>query len=374
MTAHQSPPADASPRLGLVAAFAAIYLFWGATFLAIRYAVAEVPPLLTIAVRCLGGAAVLFLWLLIRRGLQPASRDQWLTSAVAGVFLFVGCHGVLAWAEQRVPSGQAALFLTSIPLWLVLLTSIRQRRAPPRAVLVGLALGTAGVALLTTGHGAWSGTMVERVGLVASGLSWAVGSLIARDGARPSSAVQSTAMQLAAGGIAVLGFSWITGELTHWSVRLVTLRGAGSLAFLVFAGTVLGFAAYTWLLRVSTPAAVGTYSFVNPVVALALAWSVGDERPTAHTIVAGLTVLGAVVLIWSSGRGGRLKLLRNPGANPAQARLSPTVLWLDRIGAAWLPPVRGRNRQARSSDCSPETAAQSGCGHRPGVEERRLSG
>ena len=293
----------AGSRLGVAAAFAAIYLFWGGTFLAIRYAVADVPPLLTIAVRCVGGAALLYAWLVWRGGLERSTREQWLTSAVAGAFLFVGCHGVLAWAEQRVSSGQAALFMTSIPLWLVLLTSVRERRAPTSTIIGGLVLGTLGVAFLARGHGTWSGSLADRLALIGSGLAWAIGSVIARDGARSASAAQSTAMQLAAGGAAVLALSLATGELTGWSPQQVTARGALSLAFLVVAGTVLGFGAYTWLLRVTTPAAVGTYAFVNPVVALALAWIVGDEPFAIRTVAAAVTVLGAVALIWKSSRG-----------------------------------------------------------------------
>jgi drug/metabolite transporter (DMT)-like permease len=300
LTVHPSTAERSAPRLAVVAAFAAIYLFWGGTFLAIRYAVADVPPLLTIATRCVGGAALLYAWLACRGGLERSTRQQWITSAIAGAFLFVGCHGVLAWAEQRVSSGQAALFLTSIPLWLVLLTSVRERRAPSRMVIAGLVLGTLGVGLLARGNGVWSGTLLDRLALIGSGLSWAIGSLIARHGPRPQSAGQSTAMQLAAGGVAVLVLSAATGELTGWSVQQITYRGAVSLVFLVVAGTVIGFGAYTWLLRVTTPAAVGTYAFVNPVVALALAWAVGDEPFSARTIAAAITVLGAVLLIWKS--------------------------------------------------------------------------
>jgi drug/metabolite transporter (DMT)-like permease len=306
---------DRPGRLGLVAAFAAIYLFWGGTFLAIRYAVAEVPPLLTIATRCLGGAILVYAWLVWRGGLERTTRNQWITSAVAGAFLFVGCHGVLAWAEQRVSSGQAALFMTAIPLWLVLLTSAKQRRSPSGLVIAGLVLGTVGVALLARGDGAWSGTLLDRVALVGSGLSWAVGSVIARDGARPSSAAQSTAMQLATGGLVVLALSAAAGELASWNVTQMTPRGGISLIFLVVAGTVLGFGAYTWLLQVTTPAAVGTYAFVNPVVALALAWAVGDEPFSIRTIVAAIIVLGAVVLIW---RGSSPP----PAPHPTAARAS----------------------------------------------------
>ena len=301
MTRHSSPGVETSAsRAGIIAGFAAIYLFWGTTFLAIRYAVVEVPPLFTIAIRCVCGALLLFLWLLWRRGLERTTRSQWLTAAVAGGFLFVGCHGVLAWAEQRVSSGQAALYLSCIPLWLVLINSLMERRVPSGSVILGLILGISGVSLLARGNGETSGTLLDRLALIGSDLSWAIGSMVGRHGARPASATQSTGMQLGAGGVAVLALSLVTGELTHWSPAHITTRGSLALLFLVLAGTVLGFGAYTWLLRVSTPAAVGTYAFVNPVVALALAWTVGDEAFSWQTIGAAVLVLGAVVLIWKS--------------------------------------------------------------------------
>jgi drug/metabolite transporter (DMT)-like permease len=306
LIARQAPNLEPASRLAIIAAFAAIYLFWGCTFLAIRYAVEEVPPLLTIAFRCIGGALLLYAWLKWRGELGPSIRNQWVTSAIAGAFLFVGGHGVLAWAEQRVASGQAALFMTCIPLWLVLLTSVRERRMPAASVIAGLVLGTIGVSLLARGNGEWSGTLLDRLALIGCGLSWAFGSIVARDGARPASAIQSTAMQLAAGGVAVVALSLATGEPAGWSPAQVSLRGTLSLLFLLIAGTVLGFGAYTWLLRVTTPAAVGTYAFVNPVVALVLAWMVGDEPFSLRTVFAGAIVLGAVMLIWrnSGGRTG----------------------------------------------------------------------
>src|ERR687895_2113970 len=132
---HSRQPSGARPsRVALVAAFAALYVFWGGTFLAIRYAGDEIPPLLMMATRCAAGAAILFAWLAWRRQLERPTRAQWVTSAAAGAFLFVGCHGLLAWAEQRVSSGEAALYATAIPLWIVLLGALDARRTPSRRV------------------------------------------------------------------------------------------------------------------------------------------------------------------------------------------------------------------------------------------------
>jgi drug/metabolite transporter (DMT)-like permease len=292
MTPSSPPPS----RARLVAAFAALYVFWGGTFLAIRYAVDEIPPLLMMATRCAAGAAILFTWLAWRGQLERPDRAQWLTSVTAGAFLFVGCHGLLAWAEQRVTSGQAALYATSIPLWIVLLDALQARRTPAARALAGLALGTLGVAILT-GGGAASGTAVDRVVLIIAGLYWAAGSLVARDGARPKSAFQSTAMQLAAGAASLLIASALIGELSSgWSPAQLTARSVAALAFLVVCGTVLGFGAYTWLMRVAAPATVSTYAFVNPIVALALGWAVGDDVITWRTAVAAALVIGAVLL------------------------------------------------------------------------------
>lgn len=292
-------------KVKLIAAFAAVYLFWGGTFLAIRYAVAEVPPLLTIAIRCAGGALILYTWLALRGQLERTTAAQWRVAALAGVLLFVGCHGVMAWAEQRVPSGQAALLMTSIPLGLVLLTALLEHRRPAGRVLAGLAIGMLGIAVLTHGSQMGAGSLTDRLALAGSGLLWATGSLIARHGARPESAAQSTAMQLATGTVAVLLASAVMGELSDWNPIDITPRALGSLVFLIVCGTVLGFGAYTWLLRVTTPAAVGTYAFVNPVVALVLAWMVGDESPSSRALIAAVLVIGAVLLTRNPSPGGK---------------------------------------------------------------------
>ena len=283
------------PPLRLIAAFAAIYLFWGGTFLAIRYAVAEIPPLLMIAMRCAGGAAILFVWLAWRSKLARPTLAEWKTAAVAGTFLFLGCHAVLASAEQRVTSGQASLYSTGIPLWLVVIDALRRRLWPARRVMAGLVLGCAGVAVLAHSSNWLSGTLMDRAGLIMGAFFWAAGSIYARDGARPSSALQSAAMQLACGALVVFAASLAFGEPQHWTADHVSGRAIVSLLYLIVCGTVLAFGAYTWLLRVTTSAAVGSYAFVNPIVALLLAWGVGDEPMTVRTLVAAMLVITAVI-------------------------------------------------------------------------------
>jgi drug/metabolite transporter (DMT)-like permease len=306
----------------IATAFAAIYLFWGATFLAIRYAVADLPPMLMIGLRCAGGAALLFLWLAVRGELTRSSRSQWVTAALAGVFLFLGCHAVMASVEQRVSSGETALVMTAIPLWLVLLDALRARRAPGWRVAIGLGLGAAGVALLSNAQPLSAGRIRDYLALVACAFAWALGSLVARHGPRPTSSVQGTAMQLAVGGLVVLAASALSSEHGAWATVRLTPRGVLSLAFLIVCGTALALVSYTWLLRVTSPGAVGTYAFVNPLIALLLGWSVGDDQVGPRTLLAAALVISAVVVTQWSSWSGRAALAdrTRASATPAPTR------------------------------------------------------
>ncbi|HJR62838.1 MAG TPA: EamA family transporter [Gemmatimonadaceae bacterium] len=337
-------------RLQLVLAFAAIYVLWSSTFLAIRYAVAEIPPLLTIAIRCAAGAGILFAWQAARGQLTRPTGAQLRTALLAGTVLFLGGHGLLAWAEQRVTSGQAALWMTTTPLWIVAIGAWLERRAPSPRVLAAVAIGAAGVAILVLGapepraiqagaSRAGDSVALERAALAASAMFWAVGSLIGRHGARPASAIDATALQLAGGALVVCLLSASTGELAGWSTDRLTARGIGALAFLIIGGTVLGFGAYTFLLAATSPVAASTYAFVNPVLALALGWAVGDEPFSPLTAAAGVLVIGAVVMTHLSSAGSRTigKRITSAGAARAVRRaLRPSG------GAARRTPYRRR--------------------------------
>ena len=283
-------------RAALLAAFAAVYLFWGATFLAVRYAVLVVPPMLIIVIRCTGGALILGSWLAWRRQLERPTLAQWRTAAIAGLFLFLGSHVSMAWAEQRMSSGQAALYMSSIPLWVVLLESARLRAMPGLRVLVGIALGIVGVGILAGGNALDAGLLSDRVIITFGAFCWALGSLVGRFGARPSVATQATAMQLAAGAVWTLMASAVHGDFSRFALSQLTTRSVLALLFLVLCGTVLAFGSFTWLMRVASPAAVSSYAFVNPMVALALGVLVGDDRLTSRVVISALLVIGAVVL------------------------------------------------------------------------------
>ena len=286
----------APPRLALAAALAAIYFFWGATFLAVRYAVLVVPPMLIIVFRCAGGALILFAWLAWRRELERTTWAQWRTAAIAGLLLFLGSHVSLAWAEQRMSSGQAALFTSAIPLWIVLMESVKARTMPSTRVLVGIALGVIGVGVLAGGSALRAGLPSDRALVTVGAFCWAAGSLVGRHGARPASAIQTTAMQLGTGAVWVLTVSALRGDLAHFALARLDLRTELALLFLVLCGTVIAFGSYTWLLRVASPAAVSSYAFVNPMVALALGVAVGDDVLSSRVLLSAALVIAAVVL------------------------------------------------------------------------------
>ena len=286
-------------RWQLFGAFAATYFFWGASFLAIRWAVEDFPPLAMIAIRCACGALLLGGWIRLTGQWAPVQRGSLIRAAAAGFFLFAGCHGLLAWAEQRVSSGQASMYLATIPIWLVGFDGLIRRRWPHPRSLLALALGTVGVALLTSGEG--GGTLGERLGLVLSAASWALGSLIGRGDTSSIPTAQRSVLQLGAGALLVGALSFAAGEPGRWDSHAIGTTAIAALGFLIVFGTVVSFAAYTWLLSVVRPEAAGSYAYVNPLVALLLGVAVGDDHLTARVAAAAGLILAAVAVaqgIW----------------------------------------------------------------------------
>jgi len=292
-----------APRLLVGAAFATIYVVWGSTYLAIRYAVESFPPLLMSGTRFLCAGTVLLAWALLRGARRPGAAE-WRRAALVGALLVAASFGLVGWAEQYIASSLAALIVASVPVWIILLdVTIGGAARPSRAVLVGVALGLAGQVLLL-----WpelergvAGNAVAALAVVASNLTWAAGTIAVRrtsqDARAAHSPVLATSLQMLAGGamLAVAGLA--VGEAAPLLERGVTPRSALAWAYLVGPGSMLAFSAYTWLLTVTSPARVATHAYVNPVVAVFLGWLLAGEPVSAFTLGATAVILGAVVLI-----------------------------------------------------------------------------
>jgi len=303
-------------RAELVAGFAAIYVLWGSTYLGIRFAVASIPPFLMAGTRHLVAGAILYVFARRRGAPRPTLRN-WKAAAGIGALLLLGGNGLVSWAEKRVASGPAALIVASVPLWMVLLSAAQERRRPSVAVLAGLALALSGIALLVLPNG--GGRAVELLpagALLVAALSWSLGSLWSRKAPLPKPTLLETAMEALAGGTALWIAGLAGGEGAGLHLSAITARSALALAYLVVAGSILGFSAYVWLLSVSTPDRVSTYAFVNPIVAVALGVLLAHERLTLRIALASAVIVGAVALIL---RFGTARASRRESAIPSAA-------------------------------------------------------
>jgi drug/metabolite transporter (DMT)-like permease len=296
-------------RLALILAFAAVYILWGSTYLAIRVAVEALPPFLMAGTRFLTAGALLYAW--ARWGGAPApSGRQWAAALVAGALMLGGGNGGVVWAEKTVPSGLAALVVATVPVWVALADWLRPGGVrPPPIALLGLALGLAGVAWL-----AGPGTRAEGTGfgagvvvLVLASLSWSVGTVFTRHAPRPRSALLGAGMQMLAGGCVLALGGLFAGEATRFDPARVTAASLWAVVYLVMFGALVAYTAYAWLLNHVRPTLVATYAFVNPVVAVLLGWALAGERLPPEALTAGGVVVVAVALVVAAGNGRRAR-------------------------------------------------------------------
>ncbi len=287
-------------RWRVVAAFAAIYGIWGSTYLAIRFAIETVPPFLMAGARFTVAGTVLYAWARQRGAPRPTGAN-WAAGAAVGALLLVGGNGGLVWAEQRIPSGLAALLAGLVPLWIVLLDWLRPGGVRPGGVVVaGLAFGFAGMALLVGPGNLIGGQQVDAVGALVVALAtllWAAGSLYSRRAALPASPLLATSLEMLAGGALLLLAAAITGEAARFHPGAVSLRSLLACGYLIVFGSLVGFTAYGWLLREVPAARVSTYAYVNPVVAVVLGWALAGEPLSGRTLAAAAIIVTGVVLI-----------------------------------------------------------------------------
>jgi len=307
--------------MAVVLAYAAIYLIWGSTFLAIRIAVGSIPPLFMMGVRCIAAGSLLVAWATLRG--DRVSLRTWGHASLAGALMFGCAYGALAWAEQRIPSGVAALVVATLPLWVTTIEWAQRGRRPSARALIGVAIGFGGVALLVLG-GTGAPLALLPVAVVALGEgAWAIGSLYARPPRLPNAVALNAGMPLLTGGVLLVFSSWATRELASFHLRDVSTASVAALAYLVIFGSIVAFSAYAWLMQVSAPWRVGTHAYVNPLIAVALGAAVAGEPVTLALVASAVVIVGSVALILGGTAGHGSEAARSEGEGAAWHAVEP---------------------------------------------------
>jgi drug/metabolite transporter (DMT)-like permease len=293
-------PTNRPPTWQTLLAFSMVYFVWGSTFLAIRVGVREVPPFLLAAMRFLLAGIILYVWMFAKGAASP-SRREWVSASLLAVLIFVFDYGLLFWAEQRVPSGIAAVMMATIPVFMVLseILFLGTQRLTVRLVFA-LLIGGGGVAVLLSRSLNFGEVPIKTSGaiaLVAAAISWSVSSALTKKLPLPSSQAMSSAAQMLSGGVLLTVAAAVLGEFRGFDPHTVSGRAWTALGYLVIAGSIVAFTAYVWLIHHESPTKVGTYAYVNPVVAVALGYLVGGESIGARTILGTLLVLVSVIVI-----------------------------------------------------------------------------
>jgi drug/metabolite transporter (DMT)-like permease len=285
-------------RARVILAFFSIYVIWGSTYLAIRYAVADIPPLFTAGIRHLTAGSILLLWCLAK-GLRP-TWAQIRASVVIGFFFFLVGHGLLHWAETVVPSGLAALLIAIEPIIVFLMASAAARTWKLNGMLVaGILLGLAGVGVLVGGtiFEATRGSTIGAIAIIISAISWSAGIIYSRQSKLSGNPMLLSALSLLSGCVMLLFTGLFVGEAKGFTFSHVSTRAWLALAYLIVFGSVVAFTAYNWLLEHYSPTLVATHTYVNPIVAVLLGWMYGGEVITLKVIFAAVMVIGAVILV-----------------------------------------------------------------------------
>lgn len=305
-----------SSSLVLVAAFGAVYLIWGSTYLGIKYAIETLPPLLMAGSRFVIAGAILYVWSLFRGARDGGDAERgswahWRTALMVGGMLFLLGNGGVTWAEHSIASSLAALLVATEPLWIVLLNwSRRGGERPGGKVMLGLLVGFVGVWLLLSPGGGGAAGGVNIVGacvVIGAAFAWAAGSIYSLHAPRPRSPWLASGMQMLAGGAMLIIAGLLMGEWSRFDASKISARSMVAFVYLILFGSVVAFTAYSWLLHAVTPARAATYAYVNPVVAVALGWALGGEALTLRTIVAAIVIVSSVALITSYREKSRLK-------------------------------------------------------------------
>ena len=317
-------------KLRVWLALIAVYITWGSTYLAIRFAVETIPPFLMAASRFLLAGAILYVWRRLS-GDKPPRRIEWRSAAVVGLLLLAGANGSVTWAEQYVASGIAALLVGAVPLWMFLLEVLlparwlsgsrpETRLTPSWQVFAGVAIGFGGIALLSNplnliaNFGEQSSLGIAA--LLLAGLLWSTGSLYSRGAQLPESPLMGTAAEMLIGGAGLVALGTLSGEWGRLEIAEISARSLWGLGYLVVFGSLVGFAAYTWLLRNAPTPLVSTYAYVNPLIAIVVGYFLAQEPLTTRTLIAAALIIGSVMLI-TTARSRPRQVSPAPDPQPA---------------------------------------------------------
>jgi drug/metabolite transporter (DMT)-like permease len=287
-------------KIRIAAALLAIYLVWGSTYLAIRFAVQTIPPFIMAGTRYLIPGILLLAWRRLAGDPAP-TRKQWIAGSVIGLFLLLGGNGLVSWAEQRVDSGVAALIIGTAPIWMVIFDAALVRKWPRWQVIVGLLAGFGGIILLVGPDSLFGGhPRYDLVGLgilMLAALFWSIGSIYSRDADLPHSPLLGTGVEMLAGSACLYLASLVSGEWKTFNIAAISQHSLLGLFYLILFGTLVGFVAYTWLLRNAPISLVSTYAYINPLVAILLGNWLAQESLNWHIVLSAMIIIGSVVLI-----------------------------------------------------------------------------
>ena len=292
----------------LIAAFAAVYIFWGSTYLAIKYAIETLPPFLMAGARFVFAGSILLIWARFSKDYEKPKAAHWKTSFIVGTLLLLGGNGGVVFAEHHISSSLAALLVATEPFWIVLLSWLWLKGGRPNMkAILGIAIGFFGVWLLINGQTAQnasanSGSMqlFGTLAVIAAAFLWATGSIYGLRAPVPKSSLQTAGMQMFSGGLVLLLVSLILGEWSKFNIAEVSANSWFGLVYLIVFGSLISFTAYSWLLKNAQPAMVSTYAYVNPVIAVFLGWIIAGESLSSQMLVGAGIIVGSVALITSN--------------------------------------------------------------------------
>ncbi len=311
-----------------ILAFAAIYIIWGTTYLAIRIAVETIPPFLMAGTRFVIAGLITFAILRARRVALP-NRLQFRSLVIVGAFLLVGGNGLVTWSEQQVPSGMAALVVATVPVWMAIFDWLLFKNGKPgRQTVVGLVIGFIGIAMLIGPeqiNGQATFDTLSLLILIMAPILWSMGSLYSRTADMPDNVFMSTALEMLAGGVLLLIAGLFTGETTRLDFAQISTNSLLAMFYLTIAGSIIAFTAYIWLLKRVPAARVATYTYVNPVIAVFLGWLILSEPLSPQIVVAAVIIVLAVVLITTQKTKREAAQIEPSPIRPTMAEETPTI-------------------------------------------------